>query len=117
MYLGMVQKYDKKEYVSFRRIGHYSSVEEVLTTCQDILGVSREVFKNRIKNSPIHPVVAFTLCQYVGCTQQEAAGVLGVSNGTVVSIQLKKLYCHLKTDKALQVTLEQLKQRFTSKRW
>jgi len=111
MYLEMVQKHDKKEDVSFRRIGHYSSVDEVLTTCQDVLGVSREVLTRRIKNSPVRPLVAFALCQYAGCTQRAAADVLGLSSGAAVSIQLKKLHGQLKSDKVLQATLEQLKQR------
>ena len=108
MYLDMVQKHDTKEDVSFRRIGHYASVEEVLATCQNVLDVSRECLNRRAKNSTIRPAVGFALCHYAGCTQREAAEVLGLSSGAAVSIQLK-------TDKALQATLEQLKHSLASK--
>ncbi len=115
MYLEMVQKHDTKEDVSFRRIGHYASVNEVLTVCQDVLGVSRDFFTKRVKHSTIRPVVAFALSQYAGCTQRATAEVLGLSSGAAVSIQLKKLHFQLKSDKALQAILEQLKQRLGSK--
>ena len=111
MYLEMVQKHDKKEDVSFRRIGHFASVEEILKACQEVLGVSREAIISRQKNSITRPVVAFTLCQYAGCTQRAAADVLGLSSGAAVSIQLKQLHGRLKTDKSLQITLEPVKQR------
>ena len=85
--LFFVQRQYTEEDVSFRRIGHYASVEEVLTTCQDVLGVLCKFVTRRVKNSTIRLVVAFALCHYAGCTQRATAEVLGLSSGVAVSIQ------------------------------
>ena len=114
MYLEMVQRYGTKEDVSFRRIGDYASIEEVLALSQEVLGVPNDALRRRSKGSATRPLIAFALCQYAGCTQRKAAEVLGLSSGAAVSIQLKKLQDQLKSDKALQHVFEQLKQRLSA---
>jgi hypothetical protein len=46
-------------------------------------------------------VVATMLCKYGGLSQREVAGVIGVTTGSAVSIQLKRLEQALKMDQAL----------------
>ena len=46
-------------------------------------------------------VVAAMLCKYGGLSQRKVAGIIGVTTGSAVSIQLKRLEQALKRDKAL----------------
>ncbi len=104
----------RRKIFSFRRIGDYATIEEVLALSQEVLGIPNDALRRRSKHSSTRPLIAFALCQYAGCTQRKAAEVLGLSSGAAVSIQLKKLQNQLKSDKALQVVFGQLKQRLSA---
>lgn len=116
MYLDRVQRYATKEDVSFRRIGSCGSTEKVLAVCQEVLGISRDALTRRRKNSSTRALIALVLCQYAGCTQRQAAEVLGLSSGAAVSIQLKKLQTQLKSDRPLKASFEQLTRRLSEMR-
>lgn len=110
-YLKMLQAYDCKEDVSFRREGGYYRIEEVLSTTLEILGVSREALLRRRRGSMIRPLFAYALCQYAGSTQREVAKIMGGCSGVAVSLQLKKLHEQLPKDKELQKIVTKLKKR------
>ncbi len=110
-YLEMLQAFDCKEDVSFRRESSYAHVDDVLTATLEILGVLRKALLQRRRNSLVRPLVAYALCQYAGSTQREAAEIMGRCSGVAVSLQLKKLTEQLKTDKTLKKTVAKIKRR------
>ena len=61
----------------------------------------------------VRPVVAYALCQYAGCTQRQAAQVMGLHSGVAVSLQIKRLNEKCKTDRQLEALLVTLKQKLT----
>ena len=113
-YLEMLQAYDCKEDVSFRREGGYHGVETVLSVVMEVLGVTREDLMKCCRNSVVRPVVAFSLCQYAGSTQREVAQIMGGCSGVAVSLQLTKLYERLATDKELRKIVEKIEKRVAS---
>ncbi len=113
MYHEMIQAYDRKEDVSFRREGGYASVDEAMNLALEILGVPRGALCRRGMNSMIRPVVAYALCQYAGCTQRAAAQLMGLRSGVAVSLQLKRLHERLKSDRPLRLLLKKLNDRFS----
>lgn len=110
MYLDMAERHDKQEDISFRRIGPHRSIDQVLAKALELLDVPREALAHRRMNSMVRPVVAYALCRYAGCTQREAAEVMGLGSGVAVSLQIKKMQEQLKSDKTLQRQIERLKQ-------
>ncbi len=110
-YVEMLQAFDCKEDVSFRREGSYPHVDQVVTATLEILGVPRKALLQRRRNSIVRPLVAYALCQYTGSTQREVAEIMGGCSGVAVSLQLKKLDEQLKTDKALKKTVAKIKRR------
>ena len=115
MYLERVQKHDKKEDVSFCRMGSYQSIDQVLSTALVVLEVPVEALSHRSMNSMLRPVVAYALCRYAGCTQRKVAEVLGLQSGVAVSLQIKRLHERMKSDKQLQGLMEQLNHQLTLK--
>ena len=111
MYEKLVQSYDKKEDISFRRDASYHSIDDVLNAALEILDVPREAVAHRGRNSMTRPVVAYALCHYAGCTQRRAAEAMGLRSGVAVSLQLKKLNEQLKSDKTLRRRLAKLQSR------
>ena len=114
-YREMLEAFDKKEDVSFRRESKVHSVEEILSVVCKALQVNREVLTRRRKDSIIRPVVAKMLCQYGGLTQRQAAEIIGVQSGVAVCLQIRKVNEWMKKDRGLQRQLarieEQLRKR------
>ena len=114
-YQKMLEAFDNKEDVSFRRESKVHSVEEILRVACEVLKVNREVLTRRRKDSIIRPVVAKMLCQYGGLTQRQAAGIIGVRSGVAVCLQIRKVDERMKEEKDLQRQLvkieEQLRKR------
>jgi len=104
----MLESFDKKEDVSFRRESKVSSVEEVLAVVCEILQANPDVLTRRSKNSIIRPVVAKMLCQYSGLTQRQAAEIVGVRSGVAVCLQIRKVDERMKEDRGLQRHLAQI---------
>lgn len=113
-YLEMLQAYDCKEDVSFRREGRQHSADEVLSVTLEVLGIPREALLHRRRNSLFRPLVAYALCQYAGITQREVAELIGGCSGVAVSLQLKKLNEQLKNDKEAKKMMAKLDERLTS---
>ncbi len=113
-YLEMLQAYDCKEDVSFRREGGYHSADTVLSAVLEIVGVPREALMKRRRNSLIRPLVAYALCQYAGSAQREAAEIMGACSGVAVSLQLKKMHEQLTNDNELQKIVSKLEKRLGS---
>ena len=113
-YVEMLQAYDSKEDVSFRREGRYHSADEVLSATLEILDVPMEALMKRCRNSMARPLVAYALCQYAGSTQREAAEIMGGCSGVAVSLQLKKLHEQATKDKDLQKIVAKLEKRLAS---
>ena len=113
-YLEMLQAYDCKEDVSFRREGRQQSADEVLSVTLEVLGVPREILLQRRRNSLFRPLVAYALCQYAGTTQREAAELMGGCSGVAVSLQLKKLNEQLRNDKEVKKMVAKIDERLTS---
>ena len=113
-YMEMLQAYDCKEDVSFRREGGYYSADEVLSVTLEILGVPREALLQRRRNSIVRPFVAYALCQYAGSTQRDVAEIMGGCSGVAVCLQLKKVHEGLTKDKALQKLVTKLEKRLAS---
>jgi REP element-mobilizing transposase RayT len=107
-YQEMLESFDKKEDVSFRRESKAHSVEEVLGVVCEVLQVNREVLTRRSKDSIIRPVVAKMLCQYSGLTQRQAAEIVGVRSGVAVCLQIRKVDERVKKDRGLQRHLAQI---------
>jgi hypothetical protein len=111
-YQQMLQAYDRKEDVSFRRGGGYASTDEVVKIALKILNVPHETLARRGMHSMVRPFAAYALCQYAGCTQRAAAEVIGLRSGVAVSVQLRKLHERSKSDKELRRHLKKLKAHF-----
>ena len=110
-YQEMLQAFDKKEDVSFRRESKVHSVEEILSVVCKVLQVNREVLTRRRKDSIIRPVVAKMLCQYGGLTQRQAAEIIGVRSGVAVCLQIRKVDERMKKDRGLQRHLAQIEEQ------
>jgi len=110
-YRRMLEAYDRKEDVSFRRQSKDHSVEEVLGVVCDVLHVDRTVLARRRKDSIIRPVAAKMLCQYGGLTQRQAAEIVGVRSGVAVCLQIRKVDERMKKDRDLQRQLAQIGKR------
>jgi putative transposase len=109
-YQEMLEGFDKKEDVSFRRESKVHSVEDVLGVTCEVLQVNPEILTRRRKDSIIRPVVAKMLCQYAGLTQRQAAEIIGVSSGVAVCLQIRKVEERMKKDSDLQRHLAQIEE-------
>lgn len=112
-YQEMVQAYDRKEDVSFRREGGYHRSDTVVDAILEILDISREAITKRQRNSLTRPLLAYALCQYAGSTQREVAEILGVCSGVAVSLQLKKFHEEFAKNQSLQKTIIKLEEQLS----
>ena len=113
-YRGMIQAYDCKEDVSFRREGGSHSPDTVLAALLEILDIPREAIAKRQRNSLVRPLVAYALCHYAGSTQREVAEILGGCSGVAVSLQLKRFQAQLTQDPSLRKTIKKLENKLTA---
>lgn len=109
-YQEMLEAFDKKEDVSFRRESKAHSVEEVLSVVCEVLRVDAEALTRRSRDSFIRPVAAKVLCQFGGLTQREAAEIVGVRSGVAVCLQIRKVDELMKKDTSLKRHLAEIEQ-------
>lgn len=109
-YQKMIESFDKKEDVSFRRASKVNSVEEVLSVVCEVLQVEPEALTRRSKDSIIRPVAAKVLCQYGGLTQRQAAEIVGVRSGVAVCLQIRKVDELMKKDRCLRRHLAEIEE-------
>ena len=81
----------KPEDVAFRRVVMPLNTSVVLSEAARVFGVEPEAFEQRRRHSDLRSVIARCLIQHAGCTQREAAELLGVGTGAAVSLQIKRL--------------------------
>jgi len=90
------------EDVSFRREQCGSlAVKEIVGVVGTALELEPGWERDR-RQDMIRAVGASMLCKYGGLSQRKVAGIIGVTTGAAVSIQLKRLEQALKMDKALE---------------
>jgi len=90
------------EDVSFRREQCGSlAVKEIVWVVGTALELESGWERDR-RQDMIRAVGASMLCKYGGLSQRKVAGIIGVTTGAAVSIQLKRLEQALKMDKALE---------------
>jgi hypothetical protein len=102
LYQSLIDGSHSKEDVSFRHDARICSVEDVVNSVCQVLGIDPSMVLSRHRDSLARPLVAKALCDYAGLTQREIAGLFKLSSGGAVSKQLAKLSSLLKTDKSLQ---------------
>jgi putative transposase len=115
-YHQMLEAFDTKEDVSFRRGSKVHSVEEVLSVVCAALRVNRDGLTRRRKESIVRPVVAKMLCQCGGLTQRQAAEIIGVRSGVAVCLQIRKVDEWMKKDKDLQRQLAQIEEQLQKRK-
>ncbi len=76
---------------SFRQMGSWLESEDVLERVCGGLGIRREELRRRRGGGRLRGVAAAMLTTYAGLTQVEAAGKLGMSTGSAVSMRMKDL--------------------------
>ena len=82
---------EEPEASSFRSVLMPVSVQQVMETVLEVLGVDRSYLANRRGSAWARGVAAEMLCTYAGLTQAAAARELGMGTGASVSIRRKAL--------------------------
>lgn len=115
-YQKLLEKQNRPEDVSFRRVIEPLGSDQVLEVVGNVLGVTVEEFAQRRRNSILRGVAAWLLCKYAGLTQREAAKRLCIGTDSAVSRQIRKLKQRLAEDRSLtrklrriERTLEQMR--------
>ena len=102
LYQKLVEKHCRAEDVSFRRITERFNADAVLQVLAGVVGVEREAFQRRHRNSLLRAMAARFLCRYAGLTQREVAELLGVGTGSAISRQMRRLRERLPEDRQLR---------------
>ena len=98
----LLEKQNRPEDVSFRRVIEPLEPERVLDVAADMLGVVVDEFTERRRNSVLRAIAARLLCRYAGLTQREVAAKLCVGTDSAISRQLRKLRERLAKDRRLE---------------
>jgi REP element-mobilizing transposase RayT len=86
-----VRQSGTREDAAFRRPGRRATVEQVRAVVAKVLGQEARAFQRPRKGGWERALLAKALVEQAGLTQREAAGVMGLSTGAAVSIQLRRL--------------------------
>ncbi len=86
-----MQKNRKREDVSFRRMSNPLAPEVVLSAAAELYGVSVTNLKRRRRGGISRPAAARMLLRFSGCTQREIAELLGLTTGSAVSAQVRRI--------------------------
>jgi len=92
----------RTEDVAFRRMGKRLSVERILLSVCEGLGVERGALLRRRRDSLDRAVASRMLCDYGGLTQRQVAEILRLHSGAAVSAQLRKLTERLENGRPLR---------------
>ena len=76
----------RQEDAAFRRLGRRATVDQVQAVVAKVLRQERRAFQRQRKGGWERALLAKALVEQAGITQQEAAGVLGLTTGAAVSI-------------------------------
>lgn len=92
----------RTEDVAFRRMGKRLSVERILLSVCEGLGVERGALLRRRRDSLDRAVASRMLCDYGGLTQRQVAEILRLHSGAAVSAQLRRLTERLESHRPLR---------------
>ena len=109
--LGKREVRENPEALSFRSILSPVSVQRVMETVEEVLGVDRSYLANRRGSAWARGVAAEMLCTYAGLTQVAAARELGLGTGASVSIRRKALAKDRANDRQLDRRLVRIAKR------
>ena len=90
-YQERVRQIGKREDAAFRRPGRRVTAAEVQGVVAEVLGVEKGAFQRQRKGGWERALLAKALVEQAGMTEREAAGVMGLTTGSAVSIQLRRL--------------------------
>jgi putative transposase len=97
--------------VSFRRSGRIVPVEWLVPMVCRELGVAEHDILRRRRNSVERWILARLLCRVSGLTQRQAAVVLGVHNGSAISVQMKLLDLRMSKNHRLADRITQMEEQ------
>jgi hypothetical protein len=106
--LGKRMDGEEPEASSFRSVLMPVSVQRVMETVLEVLGVDRSYVASRRGSAWARGVAAEMLCTYAGLTQAAAARELGMGTGASVSIRRKALAEQRSKDRKLDRLLRGL---------
>ena len=111
MYKKLVETHKRPEDVAFRRAAQPLAPDTVLDILAETLGVGRESFQQRRRNSSLRAIAARVLVRFSGLTQREIAGRLKMGTGGAVSAQMRRLPALLAADRRLRRSVVQAEAR------
>ena len=111
-----LDKRRQREDVAFRRVQEPFSPEVVLAIVAKVLGVAKEAFEERERNSPLRAVAGRYLVRYAGQTQREVAKRLGMTTGGAVSAQLARLPALVLKDRQLARRVREIERLLDARR-
>jgi REP element-mobilizing transposase RayT len=91
-YAERVESARRPEDAALRRTVTVLPAEDVLATLARLMRCKRDAFTRRRKGAAQRPFAAHYLTRYAGQSQREAAGLLGVSTGAAVCLQLGRFH-------------------------
>lgn len=99
---------NRKEDVSFRKIGQKIPVETVLVVVSKELVIAQGSLFRRQRGTYNRAIAARMLCNYCGLSQREAADILRLTTGAAVSYQQRVLEEAMARDRRLRKKIEQI---------
>lgn len=111
LYRKLVETHKRPEDVAFRRAAQALSPDTVLDILAETVGVGRESFLQRRRNSPWRAIAARVLVRFSGLTQREIADRLKMGTGGAVSAQIRRLPSLLAVDRRLCRSVAQAEAR------
>jgi len=106
--LCLIEAYECRENVSFRREAEAIPAMDVLATISQTMDIPITNLQSRSYKSCVRPLAAKLLCQYSGLTQREVAPLLGTSSGAGVCQQIRRLDQTLQTDRHVQMMWQRI---------
>ena len=111
-YVKMTADRKRREDISFRKLGESSiSTDEVLAEVSREFRVEKTELCRRTRNSTYRGVAGMLMRKYAGCSQREAAEILGLTTGAAVSYQIAKVRKLMEEDEDLAASIARLAKR------
>ena len=104
----------KREDAAFRRPGRRVAAAEVEGVVAGVLGVGKEAFQRQRKGGWERALLAQALVEQAGMTERQAAGVMGLTTGAAVSIQLRRLRQALSREAKLRRQATEIKSQLVN---
>ena len=111
MYVGLLDRSNRREDVSFRKTRGNLDVQDVLTAVSEALKEPEESLRRRQRNSWSRAIAVRMLCRYAGCTRRAAADALQMGSGAAASIQVGALNDALGRDSTLRALVHEIERK------